>query len=262
VLIIRVAASLYFWLFMVLTSLVLYPIAVCIRCVTYPFDKRLRLLHRFTSVWGSLYTWCVPLWRVHIAGKEHQPADAAHVVVANHQSFADIIVLFRLRMHYKWVSKIENFRAPLIGWNMTLNQYIPITRGTMKGNLQMMRACEETLRAGNSIMMFPEGTRSPDGRMRSFKDGAFELALRTKSPILPIVITGTSQALPKRGILIQKSDIHVKVLPPIPYSEFSGKSAREVNTMVWERMNEAVDSHQSPVSYESNRSPVARGSSN
>jgi 1-acyl-sn-glycerol-3-phosphate acyltransferase len=235
-LIIRIAVSLYFWLFMTLTSLVLYPIAVCIRCVTYPFDRRLRLLHRFTSLWGSLYTWCVPPWRVRIDGKEYQTGDAAHVVVANHQSFADILVLFRLRMHYKWVSKRENFRAPLIGWNMTLNQYIPIARGTIKGNLQMMRACEEALRAGNSIMMFPEGTRSPDGTMRPFKDGAFELALRTKSPILPIVISGTSQALPKRGVLVQKSDIRVQILPPIPYSDFSERSAREVNRMVWERM--------------------------
>jgi 1-acyl-sn-glycerol-3-phosphate acyltransferase len=239
-LILRIVVSLYFWLFMTLTSLLLYPVAVCIRFATYPFDKRLRLLHRFTSIWGSLYTWCVPLWRVRIDGREHQPGDAPHVVVANHQSFADILVLFRLRMHYKWVSKIENFRAPFVGWNMTLNQYIPITRGTMRGNLQMMRACEEALNSGNSIMMFPEGTRSPDGVMRPFKDGAFELALRARCPILPVVINGTYQALPKRGILLQRGDIHVRLLPAISYAEICGKSAREVNRMVWERMKKQL----------------------
>jgi 1-acyl-sn-glycerol-3-phosphate acyltransferase len=157
--------------------------------------------------------------------------------VANHQSFADILLLFRLRLHYKWVSKIENFRATLIGWNMTLNRYIPIARGTMKGNLQMMRACEEALRQGNSLMMFPEGTRSPDGRMRTFKDGAFELALRTQRPILPIVIEGTSQALSKRGMLLDRSPaMRIRILPPIPYHRFAGLPAGDVNRMVWKLM--------------------------
>ena len=233
----RVIISVYFWAFMTLTSLLLYPVAVLIRFSTFPFDKRLRILHRFTSLWGSLYTWCTPIWNVQIRGKEHLPGDAPHVIVVNHQSFVDILVLFRLRLHYKWVSKVENFRAPLVGWNMTLNRYIPIARGTMKGNLQMMRACEDALRAGNSLMMFPEGTRSPDGTMRPFKDGAFELALRTQSPILPIVIQGTALALPKGGLLLDESKrMRLTILPPIPYSSFSGLTAREVNRMVWEKM--------------------------
>lgn len=236
----HVIVSVYFWAFMTLSSLLLYPVAVLIRFSTYPFDKRLRILHRFTSLWGSLYTWCTPIWKVQITGKEHLPGDSPHVIVANHQSFVDILLLFRLRLHYKWVSKVENFRAPLVGWNMTLNRYIPIARGTMKGNLQMMRACEDALRAGNSLMMFPEGTRSPDGTMRPFKDGAFELALRTQSPILPIVIDGTAQALPKGGMLLDSARrIRLTILPAIPYSAFSGMSAREANRMVWERMENA-----------------------
>jgi len=175
-----------------------------------------------------------------ITGEENLPGDRPHVIVANHQSFVDILLLFRLRLHYKWVSKVENFRAPLIGWNMSLNRYIPIVRGTMKGNLQMMRACEEALKAGNSLMMFPEGTRSPDGTMRPFKDGAFELALRTQSPILPIIIEGTAKALAKGGLLVQKSPgMRLQVLPTIPYSTFSGMSAREVNRLVWQRMDSA-----------------------
>jgi 1-acyl-sn-glycerol-3-phosphate acyltransferase len=238
--VLRVIVSVYFWAFMTLSSLVLYPVAVLIRVSTFPFDKRLWILHRFTSLWGSLYTWCTPIWKVQITGKEHLPCNSPHVIVANHQSFVDILVLFRLRIHYKWVSKVENFRAPLVGWNMTLNRYIPIARGTMKGNLQMMRSCEEALRHGNSLMMFPEGTRSPDGAMRPFKDGAFELALRTQSPILPVVIDGTSRALPKGGLLLDEARaMRVRILPEIPFSSFSGMSAREVNRMVWERMEEA-----------------------
>ena len=240
----RVIVSVYFWAFMLLSSLLLYPAAVIIRFTTFPFDKRLKILHRFTSIWGSLYTWCTPLWNVRIVGTENIPGDVPHVIVANHQSFVDILVLFRLRLHYKWVSKVENFRAPLIGWNMTLNRYIPIARGTMRGNLQMMRAGEDAIRAGNSLMMFPEGTRSPDGEMRPFKDGAFELALRTQSPILPIVIEETAQALPKGGMLLDKSyAMRLNILPAIPYSAFSSMSAREVNRMVWEEMEKAHRDH-------------------
>jgi len=236
--VLRILVSTYFWTFMAFSSLLLYPVAVVLRFTTFPFDRRLKLLHRFTSIWGSLYTWCTPFWHVQINGKENLPRDAPFVIVANHQSFVDILLLFRLRLHFKWVSKIENFRAPLIGWNMTLNRYIPIARGTMKGNLQMMRACEGALRKGNSLMMFPEGTRSLDGRMRPFKDGAFELALRTQSPVLPIVIAGTSQALPKGGMLLDRSPwMCITILPSIPPSSFAGLTAGEVNRTVWTMMS-------------------------
>ena len=77
------------------------------------------LLHRFTCFWASLYTWCNPVWRVRVEGREKIRPDATYVMVANHQSFLDILVLFRLFRHFKWVSKIEKFRVPCIGWNMS-----------------------------------------------------------------------------------------------------------------------------------------------
>jgi 1-acyl-sn-glycerol-3-phosphate acyltransferase len=80
----------------------------------------------------------------------------------------------------------------------------------------MMRDSEEALDGGSSIMIFPEGTRSADGNLRPFKSGAFELAWRTHSPVLPIVIDGTAHALPRRGILLEPGQrIRVRVLPPI-----------------------------------------------
>lgn len=218
---------------MLLTSLILFPIAVLIRLVTGPFDRRLTVLHRFTSFWGSLYTWGNPLWRVEITGAEHLASSVPRVMVANHQSFVDILLLFRLRAHYKWVSKAENFRVPLIGWNMSLNRYIRIERGSLRGNLKMMRDSEKALQEGNSVMIFPEGTRSEDGRMRPFKEGAFELALRTRAAILPIVIAGSAEALPKRGILLRgKRAMTVRILPPILPESFRGKDARQLSQEV------------------------------
>lgn len=227
------AVTVYFWSFMLVTSLILFPVALLIRLVTAPFDRRLVQLHRFTSFWGSLYTWGNPLWSVEITGQEHLASMRPRVMVANHQSFADILLLFRLHAHYKWVSKVENFRVPLIGWNMSLNRYIRIERGSIRGNLKMMRDCEKALEEGNSVMIFPEGTRSEDGRMRPFKEGAFELALRTRSAVLPIVIAGTAEALPKRGILLRgKRRMQIRILPPIPPESFQGKDARQLSQEV------------------------------
>jgi len=236
-----VIATVWFWTFMVITSALLFPVAALIRLVSFPFDRRLVMLHRFTSFWGSLYTWCNPLWSVSIEGTENLSRAVAYVIVANHQSFADILVLFRLRLHYKWVSKAENFRVPLIGWNMTLNRYIRLDRGSVRGNLQMLQKCEQTLQEGSSVMIFPEGTRSPDGMMRPFKDGAFDLALKTHSPILPIVIDGTARALPKRGILLRgKCRIRIRILPPLTPSALAQMSAAEANRATWEHIHASL----------------------
>src|SRR5262249_34751820 len=151
--------SLTFWAFMALSSLVLFPVAVVLWAVTVPFDRRLRALHQFTCFWASLYTWTNPLWRVRVVGREHIRPGTTYVMIANHQSFVDILVLFRLFTHYKWVSKAEMFRLPCIGWNMALNRYVKLRRGDAGSIAAMMRACERHLEAGSSIMIFPEGTR-------------------------------------------------------------------------------------------------------
>ncbi|HKJ23844.1 MAG TPA: lysophospholipid acyltransferase family protein [Myxococcota bacterium] len=218
--------STVFWAFLTLSSIALFPVAVGVWAVTRPFDRRKVALHRFTCFWASLYTWLNPAWPVKITGREKIDPGEAYVMVANHLSLLDILVLFRLFTHYKWVSKVENFRVPCIGWNMRLNGYIPLVRGDRASVVEMMRQCERTLGEGNSIMMFPEGTRSPTGRMRAFKTGAFELALKARRPILPLVITGTSNALPKRGFVLQgRHPIEVTVLDPIPYAAFEGQTA-------------------------------------
>src|SRR5262245_33713750 len=174
----RTVFSLLFWAFMAVSSLLLFPIAVLVWAVTSPFDRRLAWQHRFTCWWASLYTWLNPSWRVRVEGREKIRPGTAYVMVANHQSFLDILVLFRLFAHFKWVAKAEMFRIPAIGWNMYLNRYIILRRGDRDSIARMMTACEDALRAGSSIMIFPEGTRSPDGRLKAFKHGAFTLALR------------------------------------------------------------------------------------
>ncbi len=221
-----------FLVFIALTSIPFYLIAVILRLLTYPFDRRLRLLHLFTCFWASFYTWTMPAWRIRIEGRENVRKDAAYVVVSNHQSQLDILVAFRLFFHYKWVSKVEMFRVPLIGWNMTLNRYIKLKRGDKKSVEQMLKECEVHLNEGSSIFMFPEGTRSPDGEVKAFKPGAFQLALEKKVPILPIVISGTNKALPKYSMNftgVQK--MYIKIFEEIPYAAFEKLSVEETAEM-------------------------------
>ncbi len=221
----RMIQSLLFWGFLVVTSLLLFPVAVIIWALTAPFDRNLRLLHRFTCFWASLYTWFNPAWPVRIIDRHKLVENEPVVLVANHLSLVDILVLFRLFSHFKWVSKAENFRVPLIGWNMRLNRYIQLHRGVKTSVVQMMQDAEAALSEGNSIMMFPEGTRSPSGRMRKFKPGAFELAQTARVPIQPLVIQGTSDALPKAGFVLQgRHQITVTVLDPVPASEHADEA--------------------------------------
>jgi 1-acyl-sn-glycerol-3-phosphate acyltransferase len=232
--------SIIFWGFLTTSSIALFPVAIAVWALTALFDRRLVVLHLFTCFWASLYTWLNPAWPVHIEGREKIRRDEAYVMVANHLSLLDILVLFRLFIHYKWVSKIENFRIPFIGWNMSLNRYIKLRRGDRASVVRMMKACHATLAAGNSIMMFPEGTRSPNGRMRRFKPGAFELALNTRRPILPIVIRGTSEALPKRGFVLRgRHPIRVDILDELPYDSFSDESMEGLT----ERVRSVIASH-------------------
>jgi 1-acyl-sn-glycerol-3-phosphate acyltransferase len=233
--------STLFWAFLATSSILLFPVAAAIRLVTAPFDPERRVLHQFTCFWASLYTWLNPAWRVTVEGREKLCSERASVLVANHLSLLDILVLFRTFTHFKWVSKIENFRVPVIGWNMALNGYIKLRRGDRASVVQMLDACRRTLAAGSSIMMFPEGTRSPNGRMRAFKTGAFELALETKSPVQPILIRGTAEALPKRGFVLQgRHPIRVTVLDAIPPERFSHLTAPELTEQVRSLMADAL----------------------
>jgi 1-acyl-sn-glycerol-3-phosphate acyltransferase len=231
----RRLGSLVFWAFLTLSSILLFPVAVLVWAVTLPFDRRKVVQHQFTCFWASLYSWFNPVWRVRIEGREKVRRGATYVMVANHQSLLDILVLFRLFVHFKWVSKIENFRIPCIGWNMRLNQYIELRRGDKQSIGEMMSAASLTLDDGNSVMMFPEGTRSADGRLKDFKHGAFTLAQGGGCPILPIVVEGTANALPKRGFVLQgRHPITIRVLDEIPHEVIRDRPVEDVTREVRE----------------------------
>jgi len=233
---------------MTLSSVAMFPVVLLCWALTLPFDRRKVILHRLTCFWASLYTWLNPAWPVKVVGREKIDRNETYVMVANHQSLLDIFVLFRLFRHFKWVSKVENFRIPFIGWNMYLNGYIQLKRGDRSSVTVMLRTCRENLAAGNSIMMFPEGTRSLTGKLRGFKPGAFDLAKDAKRPLLPIVVHGTASALPKRGVILQgRHRILIEVLDPIAYPDFAEEEAENFMLHVRDLIGDHLKKAQIPI---------------
>ncbi|MBA2882615.1 1-acyl-sn-glycerol-3-phosphate acyltransferase [Desulfosalsimonas propionicica] len=228
--------------FVGITSVIFFLAALVIKVATVAFDRRLVILQQFTCFWGALYTWIIPAWKIRIEGRQHIDSKKARVVVSNHQSLLDILVLFNLFCHFKFVSKSEIFKVPLIGWNMRFNRYIELKRGDKRSIARMMKDCKKALDEGSSVLIFPEGTRSPDGNIRNFKPGAFILATEHQAPIQPIVISGTNKALPKHSINFHgKCDIRVRVMPEIAYEEFAGLSPEETAQMVREKIIHELD---------------------
>jgi 1-acyl-sn-glycerol-3-phosphate acyltransferase len=207
-----------FWSYMAGSSPLLWGGAVLLRGLSAPFDRERKLLHLYTSAWAYHYVKLLPLWKTHFEGVENIKPGRTYVLVANHQSLGDILVLFGLFRHFKWVSKREIFKVPFIGWNMAMNDYVGLTRGDASSIERMLVECRRHLRAGSSVMLFPEGTRSVDGELKGFKHGAFTLAKELSLEVVPIVIEGTHDALPKKGLLLRQPkplQIIVRVLPPV-----------------------------------------------
>ena len=225
--------AVFFIAFVAATSAIFFCVALVIWLLTVLFDKRLVLLHLFSSFWASVYLWAMPAWSVRVQGRNTVRLRDPYVIVSNHQSVLDILVAFRLYFPFKWVSKAEVFKIPFIGWNMYLNRYIKLKRGDKKGIAKMFVDCEKALAEGNSLFVFPEGTRSETGSLKPFKSGAFILAKKMQVPILPVVISGTKEALPKHSLNFHGSHkVRIRVLEPVDYERFADLSAKDTAEMV------------------------------
>lgn len=184
--------------------------------VTLLDRKDLRRRGRWMRRFGRVTARTVPLWHFRVEGEA--PADIhdrAYVVVANHQSTADPWLLSSLPWDMRWIAKASLFRAPLLGWLMRMGGDLPVERGEGASVRTMMDGARRTLATGLPLMIFPEGTRSPDGELGRFKDGAFELAIASGAPILPVVIEGTHRCRPKGSKWFGDAHAVAKVLAPV-----------------------------------------------
>ena len=130
------------------------------------------------------------------------------------------------------MSKAEIFRVPVIGWNMRLNGYVPLVRGSGESVRRMMARCGRLLDAGSPVLLFPEGRRTDDGTMQPFKYDAFELAVRHRVAVLPIAVHGTRRALPKHGLVLRDHvNARVEVLPPLYPADFADRGSDAVGAL-------------------------------
>ena len=217
--------SIWSWLVLVVCVLVWLPVMALLRLLTAPFDRGHYAVGYVFRQIPVVVAALNPLWRFGVAGA--MPADPRHpyVVVSNHESFVDILLISHLPWEMKWLSKAELFRIPVFGWLLRLAGDIPIQRGFGPSAAEAIAKCREVLANRVSVMIFPEGTRSTTADLLPFKDGAFRLAIDAGVPILPLVVHGTSTALPKHDWRFGRSTAVVRVLEPV---ETSGLTPADV----------------------------------
>jgi 1-acyl-sn-glycerol-3-phosphate acyltransferase len=204
------------WIASIVLIVVWYPAMVVRRL--FDRDPALYATGRLFRDLGVALTKVNPLWRVKVFGVERiQNPRNPYVVVSNHQSMADIPVLSHLPWEMKWMAKKELFSVPFVGWELKLAGDIRVDRDNPRDAVQSIRRARAYLDERCSVMVFPEGTRSRDGDMGPFLDGAFRLAVDAGVPILPVVVEGTFDCLPKKSWKFGKATgIRVEVLDPIP----------------------------------------------
>ena len=137
------------------------------------------------------------------------------MVVSNHESFVDILLISHLPWEMKWLSKKENFTIPVAGWLMRMAKDIELDRKDRDSAARAMEQCAVRLDQNVSVMIFPEGTRSTSGDLLPFKDGAFRLAIESGVPILPLAVHGAASALRPHDWRFGRSTAEVRVLEPI-----------------------------------------------
>lgn len=195
---------------------------VFLSIILYPFDRKRKIVHAQCFWWADAVTALNPYWDIEIHGLENIDHKKTYVVVSNHQSLADIVLMYKTRMQFKWVAKDSLFKIPVLGWNMLLARHIRLRRGNFSSIKRVYREAGEWLRKRVSVAFFPEGTRSDNNGMEEFQNGAFKIAIKEKVPILPILIEGTKNAIPKGSWrFTTKTSCAIKVLLPIETSGLS-----------------------------------------
>lgn len=221
--------------------LVLYVVSFIALVVCYPFDKKRVVVHKISKWLTDTVFVFAPGMRRDVIGMENIDPKQAYVVVLNHQSMVDILSIYNLPLVFKWVSKKEVYRIPLVGRLLLMHGDIVINRASAKEAMQLVHTRGmKWLEKGASVAIFPEGTRSKDGEIHNFKAGAFILAKDAGVPILPIVLDGTSSLVRKGWMINWRNVITIKVLPPISAEEVQNRDIKDVMAQVRTDMVEAL----------------------
>ncbi len=209
------------WLIYGLSFIPSLIIAAIVRLFTFPFDPHNRYPNAVMMFFGKSIFILNPFWKRHYFGleklKEEKPAC---IRVANHQSFLDMPYIATLPTNMKWVSKKELFKLPIVGWLMSVAGHISVDRGA-KGAAKSLLKMNKPINDGMCVMMFPEGTRSREGKLKAFKKGAFYAAMDNGYRIQPMVVEGTYQCIrPDTWVMNLSGNLYISVLDPVDPAGF------------------------------------------
>jgi 1-acyl-sn-glycerol-3-phosphate acyltransferase len=211
--------TIFVWSCIVIASLIVASLAL----ITYPFDRKGKLIHRYARLWGRAALSANGV-KVTVEGLEHLKREGPYVFMANHQGSYDIFALLsHLPYQFKWLAKKELFSIPLFGWAMSAAGYISIDREGTRKTVEAMNEAARKIRNGMSVVIFPEGSRSPDGSIQPFKKGGFTLAIKSSVPIVPVAITGSREIMPKDRMTALPGEIRIRIDSPIETGAYALK---------------------------------------
>lgn len=236
----------YVWsIILIIPMLIAHPLVLL-------FDRMSRRFHDHVSMtWMRCSLWTVRV-RPHVINPQRIPPSGVPVVyVANHTSYLDIFLFAYLFRRVKYVSKMEIFKIPVIGWAMRMAGNIALMRSSARGQMEAYRKMITTLRNGASLVVFPEGTRSASGVMRRFKPGAFRAAKQNESLVVPVTILGTRDIMPSSALVPLRyptSPIRLIIHEPIDSRTLSidqlcDAAFRAVNSALPTHMRSTVEHH-------------------
>jgi 1-acyl-sn-glycerol-3-phosphate acyltransferase len=196
------------------------------------FDKGGPFQHRFARIWSTISLMLAGA-RLEISGMEHIPAGPT-IFMSNHQGNFDIIALLNaIPIPIAWMAKKELFDIPIFGHSLKQAGYIPLDRENGRNALRSIVDAATTIKNGRSVIIFPEGTRSPDGTLLPFKKGGFILAAKAGVPIVPTIIEGSVAIQPPRIFSVTPGTIRIRFLPTISTAEKNaGALMDEVQTTI------------------------------
>jgi 1-acyl-sn-glycerol-3-phosphate acyltransferase len=175
-----------------------------------------------------VYVWASGA-RVHVSGLEHLDRDQAYAFIANHQSNLDPPMLFSYLGHNVGaIAKIELFSIPIMKQGFPLAHVVPIDRSNRERAIQSTRRGADELRRGHSLMAFPEGTRTGDGRVKEFKKGVFYMAVEAGVPVVPVVVNDTRLVMRKGEKRVIPGDVYLEVLPPVSSEAYTMENVGEL----------------------------------
>ena len=211
-----VIASCWTWGILTVLVTLFFPFIMLWRIVGWPFDRWNYIGGRLFRIAGALAGRLTPRWHFSVRGALPANPRLPYVVVSNHESVADILLICLLPWEMKWLGKRELMWIPIVGWLMWGARDVGVKRGRSTSAKLAMAACAERLAAHVSVLIFPEGTRTRTGDLLPFKDGAFRLAIEAGVPILPLAIHGTRNAVVPNDWRINPTTAVVEVLEPEP----------------------------------------------